>query len=130
MLGKCDYYKRQRVHSPMTPDRPLIQRFCCHPSLRGINGAALVIDDAGIFECEFRGPPNPHASAVLDAIDDDKIEKGSARLDFEKRTGKTKGYRMFRTPEDVASGRTVLDEGDQTVVDAHDVVDPLGADLL
>jgi len=128
-LPKCEFYKRQRVHDAMTPDRPLLQRFCTHPSLRGINGASLVLDDAGIFNCELRSPTNPQDTLVLDEIDSRIIAKGEARVEFEKRTGKTKGYRMFRTPEDVAAGRHTLDEGDEMVVD--DVsADPLGKDNL
>ena len=48
-LPPCKHYIRQRVHNPTVPDRPLMQRFCTHEKLRGINGACLSLDDAGIF---------------------------------------------------------------------------------
>ena len=113
-LPQCEFYKRQRVHNPTAPDRPFIQRFCTNPSLRGINGAALSLDDAGIFDCEFRHPENARATPTLDAIDARKIDLGRKRLIGEAKTGKVVGYRMFRTPEDVAAGRTMLEEDDST----------------
>jgi len=111
-LAKCSHYKRQRVHSPATPDRPLIMRFCCRGELKGLNGAALVIDDAGIFNCEFRHPPDPRTELVLDQIDDGIIKKGEERLKIEKETGHIHGYRMFPTMEDYKAGRRTVDEGD------------------
>lgn len=111
-LPKCRHYKRQRVHSAQTPDRPLIMRFCCCDELRGLNGAALVVDDSGIFNCEFRDPPDPRCEVVLDKIDAKIIEKGEERLKIEAQTGHVHGYRLFPTLEDVKQGRYTVDEGD------------------
>ena len=70
-----------------------------------------------------------YKARLLDAIDAEKIKKGSERLEFEKSTGKTRGYRMFRTLADVEAGRTILDEDDLSVV-TEEKADPLGADIL
>jgi len=113
-LPACRFYKRQRVHNPQAPDRAIVQRFCTAPELRGINGACMSMDDAGMFDCEFRDPPHPRARVVLDRIDYIKIQLGRERLVEERKSGKVHGYRMFRTPEDVAAGRYVVDEGDHT----------------
>lgn len=111
-LTKCGHYKRQRVHSPSTPDRPLIIRFCCCGAMRGINGAALIIDDSGIFNCEFRDPPDPRTEPTLDQIDQIIIKKGEERIKVEKETGHIHGYRMFPTLDDWKAGRRTVDEGD------------------
>jgi hypothetical protein len=113
-LPACSHYKRQRCHNPQAPDRPIIMRFCTHPSLRGINGASLAIDDAGIFECEFRDPPDPKSTVLLDCLDHQKIVLGRERLRHEKAMGRVHGFRLFRTPEDVEAGRYVLDDSEQT----------------
>jgi hypothetical protein len=118
-LPACSHYKRQRVHNPTAPDRPIIQRFCTHPSLRGINGACLSLDDAGVFECEFRDPIDPRAKLVLDMLDHHKIKLGRERLQNEVKTGKVHGFRLFRTPEDVAAGRFTLSDDDIDVVDLN-----------
>jgi hypothetical protein len=128
-IAVCRYYRRQRVHNPKAPDRPMIQRFCTVSALRGINGACMALDDAGIYDCEFRDPPHPRAALVLDRIDRDKIKKGRERLIQERRTGKTHGYRMFRTPEDVAAGRYVVDETDMNDGELQRAqIDPLADD--
>jgi hypothetical protein len=111
-LSACRFYKRQRVHNPSAPDRAMIQRFCTVTELRGINGACMALDDAGIFDCEFRDPPDPEDTLRLDAIDSSKVTKGRIRLREEAATGTVHGYRMFRTPEDVAAGKYVLDENE------------------
>jgi hypothetical protein len=128
-VQRCDYYVRQRVNAPDAPDRPLIQRFCTHPGLRGLNGAALALSDAAIFECELREPPDPRAREVLDAIDGIITAKGRERIDFTSKTGKVKGYPIFRTPEDVKAGRLVADESQAVVISPDGTVDPLGKDL-
>lgn len=129
VLPTCRYYKRQRVHNPQAPDRPMIQRFCTHPQLRGINGAALVLDDAGIFECEFRAPPHPRTVPILDRIDSELIKKGRVRLEQERKTGKVHGYRLFRTLEDVKQGRFVLDENDTSEGElSRPKIDPMASD--
>ena len=74
----------------------------------------MALDDAGIFECEFRDPSDPRASLVLDLLDHTKMVLGRERLTHERNMGKVHGYRMFRTPEDVAAGRYTLEEGDMT----------------
>ena len=129
-LPVCSFYKRQRVHNPQAPERPIIQRFCTCPSLRGINGACMSLDDAGIFDCEFREPPHPKATPTLDRIDHDKITLGRERLKHERATGKVHGYRLFRTPEDVAAGRYVLDEGDTSdqPLNRKPAADPMAED--
>jgi hypothetical protein len=131
-VSACRHYRRQRVHNPKAPDRPMIQRFCCHPFLRGINGACLSLDDAGIFECEFRTPEDKRAILVLNGIDSVKVRKGQERLVQEKKTGKTHGYRLFRTPEDVKAGRFVLDENDTSssgdVSPTEPAADPFASD--
>lgn len=116
-LAACIHYRRQRVHNPQAPDRPIIMRFCTHPALRGINGACLSLDDSGVFECEFRDPLDPRATLVLDLLDHHKIKLGRERLQNEVNTGKVHGFRMFRTLEDVALGRTVLSDEDMQEVD-------------
>ena len=131
-LPACKYYKRQRVHNPQAPERPMIQRFCTHQSLRGINGAALTLDDAGIFDCEFRFPPSTRASVILDRIDSNKIVLGRERLVQEASGKGIAGFRMFRTPEDVAAGRYVLDEDDKSVGEMSrkpPKIDPMGEDI-
>lgn len=129
-LAVCKYYKRQRVHNPAAPDRAMIQRFCTVTELRGINGACMALDDAGIFDCEFRDPPDPEDTRRLDAIDCDKITKGRIRLREEAATGTVHGYRMFRTPEDVAAGKYVLDENEISTAELNrpKAVDPFAAD--
>ncbi|MFA4971406.1 MAG: hypothetical protein WC683_02250 [bacterium] len=124
-LGKCRFYKRQRVISPDIPDLALIERFCTVEALRGINGAAMCLKDSAIFDCEFRDPPDPAATNVLDAIDAEKIEIGKARVIVEgagsgdrEAPRKIKGYRMFKTKEDVEAGKKVLDKDEfQEVTD-------------
>lgn len=90
----------------------------------------MALDDAGIFECEFRDPPDPMATLTLDRIDSVKIKRGRERLVEEQRTGKVHGYRMFRTPEDVAAGRFVLDESDTSASELNraPVADPFAPD--
>lgn len=125
----CKFYRRQRVHNPQAPDKPQIQRFCCVEALRGINGAAMALDDSGVYDCEFRDPPHPRAQLVLDRIDHDKIKLGRERLEQERRTGKVHGYRMFRTPEDVAAGRYIVDESDMHQGElTRRAIDPLADD--
>lgn len=129
-LPVCTHYKRQRVHNPQAPERPIIQRFCTRPELRGINGACMSLDDAGIFDCEFRDPPHPKSKPMLDRIDHDKVKLGRERLVHERKTGAVHGYRLFRTPEDVKAGRYVLDENDTSdgKLSREPVPDPMAAD--
>lgn len=123
-LEKCRYYKRQRVLAPDIPDLSQIERFCIVESLRGINGAALCLKDSAILNCEFRDPPDPAASIMLDAIDDLKIAIGKERVESEGHAGdgrtgprRVKGYRIFKTPEDLAQKKTTLNEDEFTEVD-------------
>lgn len=128
-LPACRWYKRQRYTSSSTPGATQIDRYCTHPSQRGLNGACTILRDAAIYQCELRIPPDPAATKVLEAIDAIKIAQGLARLEVEadKRKAIEDGqaaletevqaeparrYRMFRTQEDVEVGRTTLDADD------------------
>lgn len=121
-LPKCRYYKRQRHLSPRTPDLALIERYCTEPTQRGLNGACMILKDSAVFQCELRDPFDPSAELVLDAIDSEKIQIGEQRLIDEGRDGpiedarKVVGYRMFKTADDVAEGRTEVSEEDFTEV--------------
>ena len=115
-VSACRYYKRQRVHNPRAPDKPILNRLCTHDAVRGMNGACMVLDDAGIFECELRDPPDPRSKMVLDLIDHHKMLLGRKRLEQEVATGSVHGYRLFRTKEDVDAGRFTLEENDVSVV--------------
>lgn len=128
-LSACKHYLRQRVHNPQAPDEPFVQRFCTCSLFRGINGACMSLDDAGIFECEARDPKDARATQVLDAIDARKVKLGLRRIKVEKDEGKVHGYRLFRTPEDLAAGRVVLDEDDITTGEiVRPRLDPMAAD--
>lgn len=128
-LPECKWYKRQRYSSASTPGATQIDRYCTHPSQRGLNGACTILRDAAIYQCELRIPGDPAGVIVLDAIDDSKIQMGIARLAAEAskrqaieageeavrdrgKPGVARRYRMFRTPEDVKAGRTVLNPDD------------------
>jgi len=123
-LPRCRYYKRQRVLSPDIPDLAQIERFCTIESLRGINGAAMCLKDCAILNCEFRDPPDPAAEIMLDAIDKVKIEIGKERVATEGHAGdgkvgprKLKGFRMFKTLEDVANKKTTLNDDEFSEVE-------------
>lgn len=119
-LGRCIHYRRQRVNDIDCPDRPIINRMCCAPEMRGINGASMVIRDACVFDCELRIPPDPKAEFILDAIDAEKIDIGRERMDLA--AGKDgggrrhRGYRIFRTDKEAQEGKTMLAENEFTEI--------------
>jgi hypothetical protein len=138
-LPACAYYRRQRYSSSSTPGATQIDRYCTHPSQRGLNGACTILRDSAIYQCELRDPPDQASYAVLEAIDSIKIAQGIERLKVEadKRKAIDDGkaaiaadgkaeparrYRMFRTRDDVEAGRRVLDADDfeKEPGDAHE----------
>ncbi|MHC4617148.1 MAG: hypothetical protein ACYTEQ_05275 [Planctomycetota bacterium] len=113
-VPRCRWYARQRYATPKLPGIAVIDRFCAAPPMRGLNGAALVLKDCAMFQCEFRDPVDPAAQITLDAIDSDKIAIGKQRMETEGIAGGkyVVGYRMFKTTKDVEEERTVLEEED------------------
>lgn len=120
-IPKCRYYRRQRTTATEIPGATTIDRYCMHPAMRGLNGAAMAVGDCAIFNCELRDPVDPATEPILDSIDNEKISLGEKRLETEgylaaEEDRRTVGYRMFRTEEDVKEGRTTVDEEDYSEI--------------
>lgn len=94
---QCSYYKRQKQQHPDIPRILVIQRWCTHPAVVTSAGA-MCLRDSTVPNCELREPPDQKSSDDLDAFDDELVRKGKDR----------KFLQVFRTPDDVKSGRTSI----------------------
>ena len=101
--GVCVYYKRQITPLGEHHDQRSIDRWCLHPGMRALNGAALNLSESAMFACELRDPPHPESAKLLDDIDENLLQRA---------TGPAKFWSLFRTPEQAAAGVTTLGEDD------------------
>jgi len=111
-LPPCKWYKRQRVLDMTVCEEPFIVRMCTCPELKTYGGASINTNDAGLYDCEMRDPPNPASARILDKIDANIVKKGTFRLEFERREGRKPGYPLFRTLEWYDQGKNEADEGE------------------
>jgi hypothetical protein len=93
---QCKFYKRQFMEDADIPGLKIVQRWCTHPDIKGLGGAALSLRDSTVPACELRDPPDATSEDALDAFDNLKIAQGKERS----------FYQMFKTTADVAEGRT------------------------
>jgi len=100
----CQYYKRQLT--PLGPfrDQRNVDRWCLHPGMRALNGAALNLSESAMFACELREPPHPESAKLLDEGDEKRLRLSS---DKDK-----KYWRIFRTPDEAAKGVSELSDTD------------------
>jgi len=95
----CRHYGRQLcpfgAPREETRGHRLMRRFCTHPSLRALNGAALHFnDEEGMYACSLRDPPLARLDEKLDGFDGEIMSRGTTR----------RAWPMFRTPEQAAAG--------------------------
>jgi hypothetical protein len=96
----CEHYHRQLYRSPQIPGINIVQRWCTHGAMRGLNGAALSLSDESMFACTLRSPRHAASEKQVDDGDAEKLKISLNR----------KAFRMCRTPEDVAAGRFMVPE--------------------
>jgi hypothetical protein len=98
-LPSCKHYARQKGVDETIPVY-ITMRWCTHGCMRSLSGAALSLRDTAMIACELREPRDPCTDALLDKDDEKRVKLGGKRV----------GYRLYKTPEDVAAGKTSLSE--------------------
>lgn len=128
---RCKFYRRQRIVSNETGGLPMVSRWCTHPSMRGLNGSAFLLNDTAIIDCELRKPRIQASVAALNAVDAKIVQKGRVRLELEQHRDVVYGF-TTTLGEGFAPGTIVMQDlktGEKKAVTDPELIEKINSTL-